>query len=148
MVDAEQYKTATRVVQLANAITNYRNRKMDEFGLTSVQGDAIRAIFHERGITAAELKKKLNLSQSTVAGILMRLEKKGLIEKTAVDGDGRKLSLYPTAMGLKLENVLIQSALDTQGNLTQGMTEQEKAEFNRLLDIARANMDSVLTKGE
>ena len=76
MFDANQYKTASTIVRLGNAVTYYRNVKMQEFGLTSAQGDVIRGILHEPGITATQLKRKLGLSQSTVAGILERLEKK------------------------------------------------------------------------
>ncbi len=100
MIEAIQYKTESNIVRLGNAVTYYRNMKMQEYGLTSAQGEVIRAILHEPGITAAELKKRLELSQSTVAGILERLETKGLIEKNLVDGDARKLSLIPTARGI------------------------------------------------
>ena len=63
MIEAAQYKTASYVVRLGNAVTNYRNVKMQEYGLTSAQGDTMRAILHAPGITAAELKKQLGLSQ-------------------------------------------------------------------------------------
>ena len=58
---------------------------MQEYGLTSAQGEVVRTILHEPGITAAELKKRLGLSQSTVAGILERLENKRLIKKRLFD---------------------------------------------------------------
>lgn len=146
MIEAIQYKTASTIVRLGNAVTYYRNIKMQEYGLTSAQGDVIRAILHAPGITAAELKKQLGLSQSTVAGILERLENKGLIEKVLVDGDGRKMSLLPTEKGLELEAMLKQTALDTQQIIMEGMTKGEQEEFNRLLEIALAHMSAVRTK--
>ena len=57
MIDKRQYRTASMIVKLGNAVTYFRNQKMDMYGLTSVQGDAIRAILHNPGITASELKK-------------------------------------------------------------------------------------------
>ena len=147
MIEASQYKTASVIVRLGNAVTYYRNSKMQEYGLTSAQGDVIRAILHEPGITAAELKKRLGLSQSTVAGILERLEGKGLLEKTAVDGDARKMSLHPTARGLELENMLKQTALETQRRIMEGMTPEEQREFDRLLEIALAHMSGFREKG-
>ena len=62
MIEANQYKTASTIVRLGNAVTYFRNVRMQEYGLTSAQGDVIRAILHEPGITAAELRKKLGLS--------------------------------------------------------------------------------------
>lgn len=147
MIEAVQYKTASTIVRLGNAVTNYRNRKMQEYGLTSAQGDAIRAILHEPGITAAQLKQKLGLSQSTVAGILERLEHKGLLAKELVDGDARKMSLVPTARGLELEAMLKQTALETQRRVTQGMTPDEQKEFDRLLELALAHL-SAIREGE
>ena len=146
MIEAAQYKTASIIVRLGNAVTYYRNIKMQEYGLTSAQGDAIRAILHEPGITAAELKKKLGLSQSTVAGILERLENKNLIQKTLVDGDARKMSLLPTARGLELEAMLKGTALETQRIIMEGMTESEQREFDRLLGIALAHMSAIRAK--
>lgn len=147
MIDANQYKTASTIVRLGNAVTYYRNVKMQEFGLTSAQGDVIRGILHEPGITATQLKKKLGLSQSTVAGILERLEKKGLLKKVLVDGDARKMSLLPTSQGLELEAMLKQTALDTQQRITEGMTPEEQQEFDRLLEIALDRMSVVREKG-
>ena len=146
MIEAFQYKTASTLVQLGNAVTYYRNIKMQEYGLTSAQGDVIRAILHEPGITAAELKKKLGLSQSTVAGILERLENKGLLAKKLVDGDARKISLVPTARGLELEEMLKQTALDTQQWVTEGMSPEEQTEFDRLLEMALAHMSTIREK--
>lgn len=146
MIEAIQYKTASTIVQLGNAVTYYRNIKMQEYGLTSAQGEAVRTILHEPGITAAELKKRLGLSQSTVAGILERLENKGLIKKTLVDGDARKMSLFSTAQGLELEEMLKRTALETQQIIMEGMTKSEQEEFNRLLEIALAHMSAIRTK--
>ena len=146
MIEAFQYKTASTIVRLGNAVTYYRNMKMQEYGLTSAQGDVIRSILHEPGITAANLKKALGLSQSTVAGIIRRLEKKGLIEKTLVDGDARKMSLFPTGKGLELEAMLKQTALDTQQIIMDCMTKDEQEEFDRLLEIALAHMSAIRTK--
>lgn len=146
MIEAIQYKTASTIVRLGNAVTYYRNIKMQAYGLTSAQGDVIRAILHEPGITAAELKKRLGLSQSTVAGILERLENKGLLEKILVDGDARKMSLVPTARGLELEAMLKQTALETQQIIMEGMTQDEQKEFDRLLGIALTHMSTIREK--
>ena len=146
MIEANRYRTASKIVRLGNAVTYYRNIKMREYGLTSAQGDVIRAILHEPGVTAAELKQKLGLSQSTVAGILERLENKGLVRKALVDGDARKMSLVPTSKGLELEAVLRQTALETQKIIMEGMTEREREEFDRLLEMALARMSAIRMK--
>lgn len=148
MIERIQYKTASTLIRLGNAVTYYRNIKLKSLGLTSVQGDALRLILRSPGVTAPRLKQQLGLSQSTVAGILARLESKKLIRKDTDEGDARKVPLYPTEEGLLLDNNLKETALKTQSYLTSGMTALEQAEFDRLLDIALNNMNAMRTGKE
>lgn len=143
MIQSTQFKTASLIVKLGNAVTYYRNIKMESLDLTSVQSDAFIAILRNPGITASELKEYLQLSQSTVAGIIARLENKGIIEKTVDQGDARKAILIPTEQGMILEEPLKEIALGTQQFLVEGMCEDEQAEFSRLLQIALDNMNRV-----
>lgn len=143
MITNKQFKTASLIVKLGNAVTYYRNLKMENIGLTSQQSDALIAIFRNPEITASQLKEHLGLSQSTVAGIIARLESKGLIAKHSVQGDARKAVLVPTEQGKLLENPLKEIALDTQKFLIEGMDEAEQDEFERLLGIALDNMNRV-----
>lgn len=143
MIKNTQFKTASLIVKLGNAVTYYRNLKMESIDLTSQQSDALIAIYRNPEITASQLKEHLGLSQSTVAGIIARLEAKGLVEKKSVEGDARKAILLPTQQGLSLEEPLKEIALETQQFLVEGMNESEQAEFMRLLGIALDNMNRV-----
>ncbi len=143
MIEVSQFKTATKLVQLGNAVTYFRNIKEREIGLTSVQSDAMRAILENPGITAVMLKEKMRISQSTMAGILLRLERKGIIMKSADKSDGRKAILSATKRGEELAEALKTTALETQRELTEGMNDEEKREFDRLLQIALDNMHAV-----
>lgn len=145
MIHSKQFKTASLIVKLGNAVTYYRNLKMESLDLTSVQSDAMIAIYRNPGITATQLKEHLRLSQSTVAGIIARLESKDLIQKVADQEDARKFILVPTEQGMRLEQPLRETALDTQQFLVDGMSEAEQAEFDRLLQIALDNMNRVRT---
>jgi DNA-binding MarR family transcriptional regulator len=143
MISSEQFKAASLIVKLGNAVTYYRNLKMENIDLTSVQSDAIITMFRNPGITAAQLKDHLQLSQSTVAGIIARLENKGLVKKTVDQHDARKTILKPTAHGELLEEPLKEIALETHQLIVAGMTEREQEEFMRLLQIALDNMSQI-----
>lgn len=143
MIQAAQFKTASLIVKLGNAVTYYRNLKTENIDLTSVQSDALIAVLRNPSITATQLKDHLRLSQSTVAGIIARLENKGLIAKTVDREDARKAILTPTEQGLLLEEPLKKIALETQRFLVEGMSKQEQAEFDRLLQISLDNMNRV-----
>lgn len=141
MIQPSQFKTASLIVKLGNAVTYYRNLKMENIDLTSIQSDAIIATLRNPGITATQLKEHLQLSQSTVAGIIARLQNKGFIAKSADSDDGRKANLTLTQQGMLLEEPLKEIALETQQFLVEGMSEAEQKEFTRLLEIALQNMN-------
>lgn len=138
-----RYKTASLLVKLGNAVTYCRNKKMESLDLTSVQSDVLIDILRNPGITASEVKEHMQLSQSTVAGIIGRLESKELIGKAADEGDARKVSLYPAEEGKMLEERLKEIAAEIQQLLVEGMTEAEQAEFARLLELALKNLNEV-----
>lgn len=140
MVELNQFKTASLLVKLGNAVTYYRNKKMENIDLTSIQSDVFIDIIRNPGITASELKDHVQLSQSTVAGIIARLESKLLISKVPDSNDARKVFLYPSQQGLELEEPLKEIALETQLFLVEGMSETEQSEFTRLLQVALNNL--------
>lgn len=146
MIEQNQFKAASLLVKLGNAVTYYRNLKMENLDLTSVQSDAFIATLRNPGITASQLKDCLQLSQSTTAGIIARLENKRLITKTLDKDDARKTFLTPTEEGLLLETPLKEIAMETQQTLVEGMTEEEQEELIRLLQIALNNMNQIRTR--
>lgn len=141
MIELTQFKTASLLVKLGNAVTYFRNKKMESIDLTSVQSDAFIDIIRNPGITASQMKDHIQLSQSTVAGLIARLESKHLISKTVDDRDARKVFLNPTQQGLLLEETLKEIAFETQQVLVNGMNQSEQAEFARLLEIALNNLN-------
>ncbi len=143
MIELSQFKTATLLVKIGNAVTYYRNRKMEDLDLTSVQSDVLIDILRNPGITASEIKEHIQLSQSTVAGIIGRLECKRLISKVVDEKDGRKVILYPAEQGRGLEETLKAIAVETQEFLLEGMDENEQAEFARLLEKSLNNLNRV-----
>lgn len=150
MIQKSQFQTTTHAVQLGNAITWMKNQKTQFINLTATQGDAIRYIlknYDEKLITAADLMKNLQLSQSTVAGIIQRLEEKELITRSAAQSDARISIIRPTEKGVELEEKLKQSAVETEAILLQGMTQEEQTEFNRLLQKALDNINTARAAG-
>jgi MarR family multiple gene transcriptional regulator MgrA len=138
MIHPSQYQTARAIIQLGNTVTWLRNQTLQATGLTSSQSNAILVILRHHGgpITAGTLTEELGLSQSTVAGILKRLEAKSLISRQIDSKDARKVIIRLTEQGLQLESALEETALQTEHLLLQGMSEAEQAEFQRLLNRA------------
>lgn len=150
MNEKSQFQTATRAIQLGNAITWIKNQTTQFLGLTATQSEAIRYILkhhEEKPLTAGDLMEALHLSQSTVAGIIQRLEDKELITRFASPENTRKSIISPTSKGLELEEKLKQIALETEDLLHKGMTPEEQAEFDRLLQKALDNANRARENG-
>lgn len=142
-----KYRTGRLLVQLGNAVSWFRNQKMQGIGLTSSQSEVIRYVLKhpDERLTAGDLMAQLGLSQSTMAGILKRLEKKSLLMRQSDESDARISRILLTEKGLALEGDLLKVAAQTEEILLQGMTDAEQAEFNRLLQMALENMHSFRT---
>lgn len=145
MYSDKAYLTASQLVQLGNIVNWFRNRSLQPFGLTSSQSEAIHFILRhgDEEITAGRLMDELKLSQSTVAGILRRLEDKGLIGRTSKDGDARTQVIRSTPQGEELREQLRQSAIRDERELLAELTEEEKASFKATLQIVLDHMKQV-----
>lgn len=142
-----RYKTSGLMIRLSNALIWFRNQELQRHDLTSSQFEVIRYLLthREQEITAGLLMSRLELSQSTIAGILKRLHAKGLIERRADRHDARREFIVLTEKGLALEDSLQGIACKTEEILLQGMSEAQQAEFYDLLQLALENMNAERT---
>ena len=150
MNDKSQLRTASRIVQLANAIVWLRNTQLQDLQLTSSQSETLLYILRQppdREIFAGNLMDDLRLSQSTVAGIVKRLEDKGLIRRTTASHDNRKSIISLTDRGRQLDQVLRRNAVRTEAALLDGMSAAERQQLLRLLEQAEKNLALIRQKG-
>ena len=146
-MDEKQYKTSGLMIRLSNALIWFRNQELQLYDLTSSQFEVIRYLLthREQDITAGTIMMRLELSQSTIAGILKRLHAKGLIQRRTDQHDARREFVSLTEQGLALEESLQGIAYKTEKILLQGMSQAKQEEFYRLLHLALENMNSVRT---
>lgn len=144
-MENSSYRNASLIVHLGNAVNWWRNLQTSSYGLTSTQAEVIRYILkqEDHDITAGELMAELQLSQSTIAGVLMRLEKKGFILRERDPQDSRRSVIRPTPKGTELRESLVGTAVEVEEVLLRGMSEEEKREFEDLLQRALENMRSL-----
>ena len=65
------------------------SRVFEDAGITAPQGMVIRILSKEKTLKITELSSKLSLPNSTVSGIVDRLEKLGMIERIRSEKDRR-----------------------------------------------------------
>ena len=87
-----------------------------------------------------ELERKFCVAQSTVAGIISRLEQKGFVEAFGDPSDKRIKLVHITPDGEACCREAAGYTAEAEQMLLHGFSEDEKAIFNQLLARAAENM--------
>jgi DNA-binding MarR family transcriptional regulator len=90
--------------RISQAVEGYSRYLWQEFGLTSPQLGALRELEKAPRATPGHLAEQLHVSPQTVAGILKRLEQRGLITRSRDENDRRSFSLELSDEGKRLSN--------------------------------------------
>jgi DNA-binding MarR family transcriptional regulator len=100
--------------RIIRAVDIYSSKLNSEFKITAPQLICLYSIGQEDGMTLSELADKVNLGNSTVNGIVDRLEEKGFLTRTRSETDRRRVILSITSRGMdvaKSAPVLLQDRL-------------------------------------
>ncbi len=94
----------------------------------------------QKQLSMKELERKFCIAQSTVAGIISRLEQKGFVEAFGDAADKRVKLVHITLAGEACCRDAAGYMEQADQTLLKGFSEEEKETFNRLLARAAENM--------
>ena len=94
----------------------------------------------QKQLSMKELERKFCIAQSTVAGIISRLEQKGFVEAFGDAADKRVKLVHITPAGEACCREAAGYMAEAEQMLLHGFSEDEKAMFNQLLARAAENM--------
>ncbi len=99
----ESAKVAKLFQEVMILFKHSMNKVFEEMnsGMTAPQGMVMGILSKEKTMKITELSSKLSLSNSTVSGIIDRLEKQGMVERTRSEEDRRvvNVSISPSCTG-------------------------------------------------
>lgn len=97
----------------AKEVVRQYRKPLDEIGLTYTQYVVMMVLWENGGMTEGELGKRVYLDSGTLAPLLKRLEKQGLVNRIRPDNNERKLFLTLTEEGeaMKEKAVMIPEAM-------------------------------------
>ncbi|WP_179258364.1 MarR family winged helix-turn-helix transcriptional regulator [Caballeronia sordidicola] len=101
--------------------------------LTSVQYAALVALQQIPGANQRQLGDELDVDRSTIADLVARMVRNGLIERTDDPADKRSYVLFLTVAGRKQLATLRPRVEEVERILTAALTSQECSELRRLL---------------
>jgi DNA-binding MarR family transcriptional regulator len=108
-------------------------QETETHGITPVQYAALQCVSDSRGIDQRSLARTIGLDTSTVAGVLDRLESRGLLQRSAAPDDRRVRRLALTPQGASLLERLVPDMLRAQQRMLEPLPRAERAEFMRML---------------
>jgi len=87
-----------------------------------------------------EIAEALGIEPHTLAGVLKRMERDGLLERTSCDRDRRKNKVQPTTKALEMWERATEISRSIRTSVMDGFSEDELKTLNSLCDRLKANI--------
>lgn len=124
----------------AAALSHQMEQRLRPHGVSPTQYNVLRILrgAGENGLCQYEIGARLVAQVPDVPRILDRMEKAGWVKRVRGEADRRMVIAGLTAKGLGLVGALDGTMVEMQGEILQGLSEDELGRLNELLVLARA----------
>ena len=123
----------------AKEVVRQYRKPLEELNLTYTQYIVMMVLWENGTMTEGELGRKIHLDSGTLAPLLKRLEKQGLISRVRTQNNERKLTLSLTREGEALKEKALKVPKAMQGCLD--LSQEELIQLKKLLDKALKRME-------
>jgi DNA-binding MarR family transcriptional regulator len=124
-----------------NVIWNLARRTAPE-GVFPGQYPIIACLLRLEHATQAELSRLVGIEQSTMAVTLRRMEREGLIRRSADPDHSRKSRVYLTPRGRKLSFIIQAAALEMESIARAGLSDMQVRTFFRAATTMNRNLEA------
>ena len=107
--------------------------EMGDIGLTPIQWSALLTTMKKPGIDQITLSREIFIDPSTIAGVLDRLETRGLLQRVVSPDDRRVRLLYVTDEGQDVLAAANEVVLGTQEWLMEPLASPDRAKLMELM---------------
>lgn len=131
----ESKAMAGHVIRRLHQISTHvfsENMRTAGFDLTPVQFAAMDAIRTTPGADQAHVAAQIGYDRATIGGVIDRLEKKGLVERTVSARDRRAREVRLSDEGNRVLDAMLPVVIALQRDVLAGLDDAETAEFMRL----------------
>jgi MarR family transcriptional regulator, organic hydroperoxide resistance regulator len=139
-LEIEEISEGVRVVKVIKKVMHVFKQKMGdrfkEMNLTGPQGMLVGTLSHHGKMKVSDLSETLGLSNSTVSGILDRLEHQGLVERTRSKEDRRVVYVNCT-------NKCMKSFKDTHEEINKMLQNMMNKATSEELDVIFKGLDTL-----
>lgn len=119
----------------AKEVTRQYRKPLKDLDLTYTQYIVMMVFWEHGGMTEAELGKRVHLDSGTLAPLLKRLEKQGLVERKRPETNENRLYISLTKEGEELKEKALQVPCAMEGclDLSRGEMQQLKSLLDKAL---------------
>ena len=110
----------------------FREERLKDCGIRGCQSKYVLVIAQNPGVSQEDISRMLFVNKSNVARQIGFLETAGFVKKVGNDKDRRAVHLYPTEKLLGALPRVKEVLAEWRALVTEGFTEEEKAELARL----------------
>ena len=131
----ENFIIGKLIKQLHIALENNFNKFSKKYKLTSSQMDILIFLLHneDKIVNQRDIENFLSLSNPTIAGTLLRLEKKGFIIRKISYKDKRYKEIYLTDKSRELKDIIFKYIRDNDNKMFSNMSEEEKENLKNII---------------
>lgn len=116
--------------QITHELNKYSKYLQEKHGITIPQIITLREIYEHGPLSFSELTKIVSLNNSTVTGIVDRLEKQQVVQRTRTSPDRRRIDIVITQKGI---DFLTNTPPPIQPGLIEGLEKMNKKEVDTIL---------------
>jgi MarR family transcriptional regulator for hemolysin len=132
--------TSTLLKKANRLLVKKANELLAPHGITHAYTPFLLELYQENGLTQAKIHKRIGIKQPTAVRILDRMERDGLILRTASATDRRAVLITLTEQGKKCEKIISTCTKELNQCALKNITATERALLNRLLSQLNTNL--------
>lgn len=135
----ERKDLGKEIHNVSNRIKRKIDKKVAEYGLTSVQSRVLHFIKMKQEkenvpVYQKDIEEVFDIRRSSATNVLQLLEKNGYITRESVASDARLKQILLTQKGNEMTQVVHQIIMKEEDNLLKSITEEEKEMLFELLE--------------
>ncbi len=130
LVDPLFISVTKKLRQIAHELDKYSKLLQERYGITVPQLITLREIYEHGPISFSELTWIVSLNNSTVTGIVDRLERHNLVKRTRTSQDRRRIDIVITDEGVEF---LKTTPPPIQPGLIEGLAEMKADQIQAIL---------------
>lgn len=116
-----------------NSVFRYFSEELKALDITPAQCGVLGSLFKHGNMTPKEIGKELFLEPSSISGVLERMQKSGLIERSIDPNNRRNIIVTPTEKGISLKPKLEKIISKMNNYFLKDFDEKEQELLKKLL---------------